>query len=674
MATTYDSKYATGAAVDAALDKAESALQPDDVVNALDSTSTDAPLSAAQGKALEDGKLAKTELSNVLNQGQQIRHGFDGRTGSSLAWDPVSYEFVLLGTDQDIWLNGVRYNLTSEALTVPIGDAGPPAVPPADGTWYITVQDDGWGALELVAGQAVWAIDDVTSTPVATAFWNGTDFAIQDERHGAERNLGLHAYLHRTVGARIQNDGSFAQTRPTTANDGHLELTAGTLWDEDIANAVSTAQGKLVRNWYETASGVWTWADGTANSGYDRPYIWNGDTSLLQYPNTGSAYALTDCAANRYIPVWVYASNDIDRPIYIVTPALAVTYTTVANARAATAPVLPFAPELKLLYRWIYRGDGEYQEAADYRTASSLPSGGVSSPVAGAVSFSPSGDIAATNVQAAIEELDTEKLAKTGGTIAAPTLTGATETSALDITQTWNTTGNPSALKVNVTNTASGAAANLLDLQANGGNVFTVDKGGNTKLASLYIPAYLAPGISFYGYGFQNGYGSYIGARIFALANNTIIIEPLMIEQRAGSTPQEYRLYGSYTSDTAYQRLSTKTLREAVTAASGASVTTTITIPKYSHLIGVTTRVTTALGTSNDTTGYQVGDGTDPDLWGAITGTTEGTTSDAANFTAVDALGPDGSDRNITLTAVGGNFDGTGVITVCAYYLRAEAD
>jgi hypothetical protein len=146
------------------------------------------------------------------------------------------------------------------------------------------------------------------------------------------------------------------------------------------------------------------------------------------------------------------------------------------------------------------------------------------------------------------------------------------------------------------------------------------------------------------------------------------------LAQLRSTNAQESRLYGSYTSSTAYQRLSTKTIREAVTCAAGASVTTTISIPKYTHLIGVTTRVTTALGTSNGTTGYTVGDGTDPDLWGAITGTAQGTTSDRRDFTAVDALGPDGADRTITLTAVGGNFNGTGVIEVCAFYLAAEAD
>ncbi|NCC37580.1 MAG: hypothetical protein EOM24_37060 [Chloroflexia bacterium] len=139
--------------------------------------------------------------------------------------------------------------------------------------------------------------------------------------------------------------------------------------------------------------------------------------------------------------------------------------------------------------------------------------------------------------------------------------------------------------------------------------------------------------------------------------------------QRNGTNPQESRLYGSYTSATNYQRLSTKTIREALTL-TGESTTTTIAIPKYSHLIGVTTRVTTEI---TGATGYTVGDGTDPDLWGDKTGTAVGTTTDAADFTAVDALGPDGADRTITITPKGDPFT-AGVLEICAFYLRAEAD
>lgn len=61
-----------------------------------------------------------------------------------------------------------------------------------------------------------------------------------------------------------------------------------------------------------------------------------------------------------------------------------------------------------------------------------------------------------------------------------PALTGSSATSALSISQTWNTTGNPTLIFANVTNTASGATANLIDLQVGGVSQFNVSKGGLT--------------------------------------------------------------------------------------------------------------------------------------------------------------------------------------------------
>ena len=88
--------------------------------------------------------------------------------------------------------------------------------------------------------------------------------------------------------------------------------------------------------------------------------------------------------------------------------------------------------------------------------------------------------------------------------------------------------------------------------------------------------------------------------------------------------------------------------------------------------MGVATKVTTALGTSNGTTGYQVGDGTDADRWGSITGTSTATDSDNTDATA-DATGFFTSANNVVLTAVGGNFDGSGFIRVVVYYLLNTA-
>jgi hypothetical protein len=61
---------------------------------------------------------------------------------------------------------------------------------------------------------------------------------------------------------------------------------------------------------------------------------------------------------------------------------------------------------------------------------------------------------------------------------------GALSGSALHVLQTWNTTGNPTAFKVAVLNTASGATSDLIELQTSTtgasalASVFTVDKLG----------------------------------------------------------------------------------------------------------------------------------------------------------------------------------------------------
>jgi hypothetical protein len=62
---------------------------------------------------------------------------------------------------------------------------------------------------------------------------------------------------------------------------------------------------------------------------------------------------------------------------------------------------------------------------------------------------------------------------------------GSLAGSALNIAQTWNTTGTPSALKLNVTDTASNAASNLMDLQVAGVSKFKVNKAGRTTIGNV---------------------------------------------------------------------------------------------------------------------------------------------------------------------------------------------
>jgi hypothetical protein len=139
---------------------------------------------------------------------------------------------------------------------------------------------------------------------------------------------------------------------------------------------------------------------------------------------------------------------------------------------------------------------------------------------------------------------------------------------------------------------------------------------------------------------------------------------------RNGLVAQESRVYASYTSATNFQRTSIKTARESSGALSGATYTTTIEIPAYAHLVGVTTRVTTAV---TGATTYDVGDGTDVDLWGGTIGVTLGSQSRTADFTNVAAVGAAATSRTVTLTANGSDFTG-GVVEICLHYIFTEAD
>lgn len=57
-------------------------------------------------------------------------------------------------------------------------------------------------------------------------------------------------------------------------------------------------------------------------------------------------------------------------------------------------------------------------------------------------------------------------------------LTGSDASKLLNITGTWNTSGNPTAIFANITNTASGSSALLMDLQASGVSQFALTKAG----------------------------------------------------------------------------------------------------------------------------------------------------------------------------------------------------
>lgn len=57
-------------------------------------------------------------------------------------------------------------------------------------------------------------------------------------------------------------------------------------------------------------------------------------------------------------------------------------------------------------------------------------------------------------------------------------LSGSSTNALVQLDTTWNTTGNANAIELNVTNTASGSAAKVMNLKVDLTSVFTVSKGG----------------------------------------------------------------------------------------------------------------------------------------------------------------------------------------------------
>ena len=277
-------------------------------------------------------------------------------------------------------------------------------VPATQAQYYVYF--DAAGTLAISTG--VWDVTSVAICPVATIYWDPVTGAgvVADERHSAMRDRQLHEYLHHTRGTAYES--GFVCTFTSTT----MSVTQGIFYDEDIQHITSATPAAACRLWYRdaTKSNRMQFESNVAV-----PY--KATAGALKWDNNGT---LTSVSSNQYGVNWVYATNDTAYPIAVV-----VGQANYANATAYNAASLPTITTLttmewKLLYKVVYQnlaGTPTYVTIADYRTASTIPSGGTSSVPASNVSYTPGGNIVATNVQTAIEELDTEKASSSYGVL-----------------------------------------------------------------------------------------------------------------------------------------------------------------------------------------------------------------------------------------------------------------
>lgn len=149
--------------------------------------------------------------------------------------------------------------------------------------------------------------------------------------------------------------------------------------------------------------------------------------------------------------------------------------------------------------------------------------------------------------------------------ISPESLTGSLATSSLSIAQTWNTTGTPTAIQLDVTDTASNASSLLMDLRSGGATRFAVNKlagllitrGGLNNISTILLST-ANTSISFGQLSGGISWGGFTSAGLFiGTANDAILTRDAAntLAQRNGVNAQEKRVYGTFTDASNHRRV-----------------------------------------------------------------------------------------------------------------------
>jgi len=179
-------------------------------------------------------------------------------------------------------------------------------------------------------------------------------------------------------------------------------------------------------------------------------------------------------------------------------------------------------------------------------------------------------------------------------------LTGANAQSFFDLSGTWNTTGTPTAFKLNVTDTASNASSLLMDLQVGGTSKLSMSKTNILKCGTSWTLEQISGslgiggpsggnGMYFYSQGGSNTTNAFFNlsnagttipsSRAYGWSSSTDVAgthdlsllrdAANILAQRNSTNAQTFRLYRTFTDASNYERLgflTTNTTRYTITS------------------------------------------------------------------------------------------------------------
>lgn len=364
--------------------------------------------------------------------------GFPDTTSTTIAVTDVgaNLQFTItpVGASFDVWLFGDKFTKTAESVLMADG---------LDRVYYVYY--DAAGTLSVASNATqptgfVWA----TQVPVAIVFRNasGNDLVLFDTRHGLSMDWATRGYLHTTRGTQlgsglVLSGYTLSPGSPADA-DNQWALSSGTIINEDLPYTISAvADNSTYTTLYKSGTGTFS----TATSfGTAVPFAVSG-SDIAYNLNTAGSYSLSPVANGDFVNYLIFCTGSVTTGYQVFAFPEETTYTSLALATAAPIQS-PFATggfafsEFFMRYRVTYQRSNAYTTTGRCRTvavqqitnsqtiitSSSTPTSHngltgrdvADTHPAASITFTPAGNIAATNVQTAIAEVDSETIHTTG--------------------------------------------------------------------------------------------------------------------------------------------------------------------------------------------------------------------------------------------------------------------
>lgn len=270
-----------------------------------------------------------------------------------------------------------------------------------------------------------WIFDSIQ---IASVIYNGDKFALK-ETHGNVMSADDHEQAHQTIGCYKTAGGDFLSNswvaNSTTAVDRRPLISETTIKDEDLRSVLPALSTEVYTTRYLT---------GTNTREFTTDYaeiipVTGSTPNWNQY--TGGAWQQTPFTNNQYgaifvaaIPVTSDATSQKYRYIFVQPQTVSTTLTVIQGLTPSSLTlgdpatlVAEYCFIGKIIVRYVGPSTNNWVVTSIQKlegTKISQIAITSSPPSASAVSYTPTGNVSATDVQSAITELDTEKLTQTG--------------------------------------------------------------------------------------------------------------------------------------------------------------------------------------------------------------------------------------------------------------------